>query len=227
MSAPGPAVPTDWRRAFDQCMLDLLRGRPSVAQAPALILQGLCQQARAQHTESDPQVRMFWVLAAHFFDHLAHVTKAAPWQNWHAVVCARIMAAAPGLAPMAPTPNQQAEALSAMFLEFVHAQVEDWQIVMQRWADAPQDLAAARACSGPTAQLHMLLGDMQLDGMADLCAALLHCIDAALAHSDLTAGAQRAGPAVPEMLRLLHQYAAGFVRSPDPSVLAALRHPAV
>ena len=137
------------------------------------------------------------------------------------------MAAAPGLAPMAPTPNQQAEALSAMFLEFVHAQVEEWQSVMQRWADAPQDLAAAQACSGPTAQLHMLLGDMQLDGMADLCAALLHCIDAALAHSDLAAGAERAGPVVPEMLRLLHQYAAGFVRSPDPSVLAALRHPAV
>ena len=39
--------------------------------------------------------------------------------------------------------------------------------------------------------------------------------------------AQRAGPAVPEMLRLLHQYAAGFVRSPDPSVLAALRQPGV
>ena len=227
MSAPGPAAPTDWRRAFDQCMLDLLRGRPSVAQAPALILQGLCQQARAQHTLSDPQVRMFWVLAGHFFDHLTQTPAPATWQNWHTVVCARIMGAAPGLAPMAPTPNQQAEALSAMFLEFVHAQVEEWQSVMQRWADAPQDLAAAQACSGPTAQLHMLLGDMQLDGMADLCAALLHCIDAALAHSDWTASAERAGPAVPEMLRLLHQYAAGFVRSPDPSVLAALRHPAV
>ena len=227
MSAPGTAVPTDWRRAFDQCMLDLLRGRPHVSQAPAQVLLGLCQQARAQHTESDPQVRMFWVLSAHFFGHLAHTPQATPWQNWHAVVCARIMAAAPGLAPMVPTPNQQAEALSAMFLEFVHAQVEDWQIVMQRWSDAPQDLAAAQACEGPTAQLHLLLGDMQLDGMADLCAALLHCIEAALAHSDLTAGAQRAGPAVPEMLRLLHQYAAGFVRSPDPSVLAALRQPGV
>jgi hypothetical protein len=227
MSAPGLAVPTDWRRAFDQCMLDLLRGRPRVAQAPALVLRGLCQQARAQHTQSEPQVRMFWVLAGHFFDHLIQTPTPAPWQNWHTVVCARIMAAAPGLAPMAPTPNQQAEALSAMFLEFVHAQVEDWQSVMQAWADAPQDAEAAHECLGPTAQLHMLLGDMQLDGMADLCAALLHCIDAALAHSDLAAGAERAGPAVPEMLRLLHQYAAGFVRSPDPSVLAALRHPAV
>jgi len=29
---------------------------------------------------------------------------------------------------------------------------------------------------------------------------------------------------VPEMLRLLHQYAAGFVRSPDPSLVAVLRH---
>jgi hypothetical protein len=70
----------------------------------------------------------------------------------------------------------------------------------------------------------MLLGDMQLYGMADLCAALLHCIEASLSHSDLAAGAQRAAPAVPEMLRLLHQYAAGFVRSPDPTLLAALRH---
>ena len=227
MSVPGPAVPTDWRRAFDQCMLDLLRGRPSVAQAPALILQGLCQQARAQHTESDPQVRMFWVLAAHFFDHLAHATKAAPWQNWHAVVCARIMAAAPGLAPMAPTPNQQAEALSAMFLEFVHAQVEDWQIVMQRWSDAPQDALAAQACLAPTAQLHLLLSDMQLDGMADLCAALMHCIETALAHNILQAAADQAAPAVQEMMRLLHQYAAGFVRAPDPNLLAALRGSAV
>jgi hypothetical protein len=224
MSAPGTAVTTDWRRAFDQRMLDLLRGRPSVAHAPALVLQGLCQQARAQHTQSEPQVRMFWVLAGHFFDHLSQSPATAPWQNWHTVVCARIMAAAPGLAPMAPTPNQQAEALSAMFLEFVHAQVEDWQGVMQRWADAPHDLGIANECLGPTAELHMLLGDMQLDGMADLCAALLHCIEAALAHSDLAAGAQRAAPAVPEMLRLLHQYAAGFVRSPDPSLLAALRH---
>ena len=224
MSAPGPAAPTDWRRAFDQCMLALLRGRPHVAQEPALALKGLCQQARAQHTLSDPQVRMFWVLAGHFFDHLTQTPAPATWQNWHAVVCARIMAAAPGLAPMAPTPNQQAEALSAMFLEFVHAQVEDWQIVMQGWADAPQDAEAAQACLAPSVQLHMLLGDMQLDGMADLCAALLQCIEAALAHSDLAAGAQRAGPAVPEMLRLLHQYAAGFLRSPDPSVLAALRH---
>ena len=81
-------------------MLDLLRGRPHVSQAPAQVLLGLCQQARAQHTESDPQVRMFWVLSAHFFDHLAHTPQASPWQNWHAVVCARIMAAAPGLAPM-------------------------------------------------------------------------------------------------------------------------------
>jgi len=224
MSAPGPAVPTEWRRAFDQRMLDLLRGRPGVAHAPALVLQGLCQQARAQHTQSEPQVRMFWVLAGHFFDHLTQSPAPAPWQNWHTVVCARIMAAAPGLAPMAPTPNQQAEALSAMFLEFVHAQVEDWQGVMQGWADAPTDIGAANECLGPTAQLHMLLGDMQLDGMADLCAALLHCIEAALARSDLAAGAERAAPAVPEMLRLLHQYAAGFVRSPDPSLLAALRH---
>jgi len=224
MSAPGTAVPTEWRRAFDQCMLDLLRGRPRVVQTSALALQGLCQQARAQHTQSEPQVRMFWVLAGHFFDHLNQAPAPSPWQNWHTVVCARIMAAAPGLAPMAPTPNQQAEALSAMFLEFVHAQVEDWQSVMQRWADAPQDAGAAHECLGPTAQLHMLLGDMQLDGMADLCAALLHCIEAALAHSDLAAGAERAAPAVPEMLRLLHQYAAGFVRSPDPSLLAALRH---
>jgi hypothetical protein len=224
MSAPGPAVPTEWRRAFDQRMLDLLRGRPGVAHAPALVLQGLCQQARAQHTQSEPQVRMFWVLAGHFFDHLTQSPAPAPWQNWHTVVCARIMAAAPGLAPMAPTPNQQAEALSAMFLEFVHAQVEDWQSVMQGWADAPTDIGAANECLGPTAQLHMLLGDMQLDGMADLCAALLHCIEAALARSDLAAGAERAAPAVPEMLRLLHQYAAGFVRSPDPSLLAALRH---
>ena len=223
MSAPGPAVPTEWRRAFDQRMLDLLRGRPGVAHAPALALQGLCQQARAQHTQSEPQVRMFWVLAGHFFDHLTQSPAPAPWQNWHTVVCARIMAAAPGLAPMAPTPNQQAEALSAMFLEFVHAQVEDWQGVMQAWADAPHDIGAANECVGPTAQLHILLGDMQLDGMADLCAALLHCIEAALARSDLAGGAQRAAPAVPEMLRLLHQYAAGFVRSPDPSLLAALR----
>ena len=227
MSAPGTAVPTDWRRAFDQCMLDLLRGRPRVAQASALALQGLCQQVGEQHTPSEPQVRMFWLLAGHFFDHLSQVPAHAPWQNWHTVVCARIMAAAPGLAPLAPTPNQQAEALSAMFLEFVHAQVEDWQLAMQRWADAPQDVAAARECLGPTAQLHTLLADMQLDGMADLCAALLHCMEAALAHSDLAASAERAGPAVPEMLRLLHQYAAGFVRSPDPLVLAALRQPPV
>jgi hypothetical protein len=227
MSAPGTAVPTDWRRAFDQCMLDLLRGRPRVAQAPALALQGLCQQAGERHTPALPQVRMFWLLAGHFFDHLSQVPAHAPWQNWHTVVCARIMAAAPGLAPLAPTPNQQAEALSAMFLEFVHAQVEDWQLAMQRWADAPQDAEAARECLGPTAQLHTLLADMQLDGMADLCAALLHCMEAALAHSDLAASAERAGPAVPEMLRLLHQYAAGFVRSPDPLVLAALRQPPV
>ena len=227
MSVPGSAVATDWRRAFDQCMLDLLRGRPHVAQAPALALHGLCQQAVAEHKPSDPHVRMFWALSAHFFDHLSLTAPAAPWQKWHTVVCGRIMQAAPGLAPLAPTPNQQAEALSAMFLEFVHAQLEDWQAVLQRWSDAPQDLAAAQACEGPTAQLHLLLGDMQLDGMADLCDALLHCIEAALAHSDLTAGAQRAGPAVPEMLRLLHQYAAGFVRSPDPSVLAALRQPGV
>ena len=227
MSAPGTAAPTDWRRAFDQCMLDLLRGRPRVAQAPALALQGLCQQVGEQHTPSEPQVRMFWLLAGHFFDHLSQVPAHAPWQNWHTVVCARIMAAAPGLAPLAPTPNQQAEALSAMFLEFVHAQVEDWQLAMQRWADAPQDAAAAHECLGPTAQLHTLLADMRLDGMADLCAALLHCMEAALAHSDLAASAERAGPAVPEMLRLLHQYAAGFVRSPDPLVLAALRQPPV
>jgi hypothetical protein len=205
-------------------MLELLRGRPGVAQAPALVLQGLCQQAREQHTQSEPQVRMFWVLAGHFFDHLTQSPAPAAWQNWHAVVCARIMAAAPGLAPMAPTPNQQAEALSAMFLEFVHAQLEDWQAVLQFWADAPQDALAAQACLAPTAQLHLLLSDMQLDGMADLCAALLHCIEASLSHSDLAAGAQRAAPAVPEMLRLLHQYAAGFVRSPDPTLLAALRH---
>ena len=227
MSVPGPAVPTDWRRAFDQCMLDLLRGRPSVAQAPAQSLQSLCQQARAQHTESDPQVRMFWVLSAHFFDHLAHTPQATPWQNWHAVVCARIMAAAPGLAPMAPTPNQQAEALSAMFLEFVHAQVEDWQIVMQGWADAPQDAEAAQACLAPSAQLHLLLGDMQLDGMADLCAALMHCIETALAQNSLQAAADQAARAVQEMMRLLHQYAAGFVRAPDPNLLAALRASAV
>ena len=227
MSAPGTAVPTDWRRAFDQCMLDLLRGRPHVSQAPAQVLLGLCQQARAQHTESDPQVRMFWVLSAHFFDHLAHTPQATPWQNWHAVVCARIMAAAPGLAPMVPTPNQQAEALSAMFLEFVHAQVEDWQIVMQRWSDAPQDALAAQACLAPTAQLHLLLSDMQLDGMADLCAALMHCIETALAQNSLQAAANQAAPAVQEMMRLLHQYAAGFVRAPDPNLLAALRGSAV
>ena len=227
MSVLGPVAPIDWRRAFDQCMLDLLRGRPGVAQSPALALHGLCQQAGAQQAQSDPHVRMFWALAGRFFDHLTQSLPAAPWQNWHAVVCARIMAAAPGLAPMAPTPNQQAEALSAMFLEFVHAQVEDWQIVMLRWADAPQDASAGQACLVPTAQLHLLLNDMQLDGMADLCAALMHCIEAALEHGDLKAAADRAGPAVQEMMRLLHQYAAGFVRAPDPTLLAALRAIAV
>ena len=227
MSVPGSAVATDWRRAFDQCMLDLLRGRPRVAQAPAMALHGLCQQAVVEHQPSDPHVRMFWALAGHFFDHLSLTTPQAPWQNWHAVVCGRIMQAAPGLAPMAPTPNQQAEALSAMFLELVHAQVEDWQIVMQRWADAPQDAVAAQACLAPTAQLHLLLGDMQLDGMADLCAALMHCIETALAHNILLAAANQAAPAVQEMMRLLHQYAAGFVRAPDPNVLAALRASAV
>jgi len=226
MIALGPAVPTDWRRAFDQCMLDLLRGRPAVSQTPALALHGLCQQALANHHHSEPQVRMFWLLAGHFFDHLTQAPAGAPWQNWHAVVCARIMAAAPGLAPMAPTPNQQAEALSAMFLEFVHAQVEDWQRVLQHWADAPEDASAATACLAPTAQLHVLLSDMQLDGMAELCIALLHGMEGAMADGDLTAGAARAGQAVPEMLRLLHQYAAGFVRAPDPSLLATLRQQA-
>lgn len=223
MSAPGTAVPTDWRRAFDQCMLDLLRGRPHVAHAPALALHSLCQQAVAEHQPSDPHVRMFWALAAHFFDHLSLIAPAAPWQKWHAVVCGRIMQAAPGLAPMAPTPNQQAEALSAMFLEFVHAQVEDWQAVLQHWADAPPDAVAAQACLAPTAQLHLLLSDMQLDGMADLCAALMHCIETALSQNSLQAAAQQVAPAVQEMMRLLHQYAAGFVRAPAPTLLAALR----
>ena len=223
MRVTGSEVPTDWRRAFDQCMLDLLRGRPRVAQAPALALHGLCQQVVAEHPPSDPHVRMFWALAGHFFDHLSLTAPAALWQTWHAVVCGRIMQAAPGLAPMAPTPNQQAEALSAMFLEFVHAQVEDWQAVLQRWADAPQDAAAAQACLAPTAQLHLLLSDMQLDGMADLCAALMHCIETALAQNRLQAAADQAAPAVQETMRLLHQYAAGFVRAPDPTLLAALR----
>ena len=226
MPALGPAVPTDWRRAFDQCMLELLRGRPTVSQAPALVLHGLCQQAVTQHHRAEPQVRMFWVMAGHFFDHLTLAPVTAAWQNWHTVVCARIMAAAPGLAPMTPTPNQQAEALSAMFLEFVHAQVEEWQRVLQRWADAPEDVAAAKACLEPTAQLQVLLGDMQLDGMADLCAALLHNMESALAQGDMTEGAARSALALPEMLRLLHQYAAGFVRAPDPALLTALRQPA-
>jgi hypothetical protein len=165
-------------------------------------------------------------MAGHFFDHLTLAPVTAAWQNWHTVVCARIMAAAPGLAPMTPTPNQQAEALSAMFLEFVHAQVEEWQRVLQRWADAPEDVAAAKACLEPTAQLQVLLGDMQLDGMADLCAALLHNMESALAQGDMTEGAARSALALPEMLRLLHQYAAGFVRAPDPALLAALRQPA-
>lgn len=224
MRVTGSEVPTDWRRAFDQCMLDLLRGRPRVAQAPAQALHGLCQQAVAEHPPSDPHVRMFWTLAAHFFDHLSLTASTAPWQTWHAVVCGRIMQAAPGLAPMAPTPNQQAEALSAMFLEFVHAQVEDWQAVLQRWADAPQDAVAAEAGLAPTAQLHQLLSDMQLDGMAELCAALMHCIETALAQNSLQAAADQAATAVQEMMRLLHQYAAGFVRAPDPALLAALRH---
>ena len=227
MSLPGSAVATDWRRAFDQCMLNLLRGRPHVAQAPALALHGLCQQAVAEHKPSDPHVRMFWALSAHFFDHLSLTAPAAPWQKWHTVVCGRIMQAAPGLAPLAPTPNQQAEALSAMFLEFVHAQLEDWQAVLQFWADAPQDALAAQACLAPTAQLHLLLSDMQLDGMADLCAALMHCIETALAQNSLQAAADQAAPAVQEMMRLLHQYAAGFVRAPDPNLLAALRASAV
>ena len=94
------------------------------------------------------------------------------------------------------------------------------------FADVERALAA-QACLAPTAQLHLLLSDMQLDGMADLCAALMHCIETALAHNSLQAAADQAAPAVQEMMRLLHQYAAGFVRAPDPNLLAALRASAV
>ena len=60
-----------------------------------------------------------------------------------------------------------------------------------------------------------------------LCAALMHCIETALAQNSLQAAANQAAPAVQEMMRLLHQYAAGFVRAPDPNLLAALRASAV
>ena len=222
MNPTGLAAPSQWRRAFDQGMLDLLRGRPRVAQAPAQALQALCLQANDMEHPAHPQRRMFWAVAGHFFTHLAQAD-ALPWESWHGLVCARIMAAAPGLAPLAPTPTQQAEALNTLFLEIVHAQVQDWQGLLAQWSAVPLDAAAASALLAPTTKLQTLLHDMQLDGMAELCEALAQGLQAALTRDDLAGVADQAAQAAQEMLRLLHQYAAGFVRPPNPALLADLR----
>lgn len=222
MNPSGFAAPVVWRHAFDQAMLDLLRGRPQVAPAPAQALQALCVQAVHEQANAPDDQLKFWAIASHFFAHLS-LAPAAAWQDWHSVVCGRIMAAVPGLVPLAPTPTQQAEALNGLFLEFVHAQVEHWQALLQHWATAPMEEASANALLNATDHMQMLLRDMQLDGMADLCEALALAVQAALAREDLSGLADQALPAAHEMLRLLHQFAAGFVREPNPALMAALR----
>ena len=222
MNPSGFAAPGVWRHAFDRAMLDLLRGRPRVAHASAQALQALCVQAAHETSNAQSERLKFWAMAGHFFNHLSQAEDVT-WQDWYSVVCARIMAAAPGLAPMAPTPTQQAEALNSLFLEFVHAQVEAWQALLEHWANASPDASSASALLASTDQLHLLLHDMQLDGMAELCEALAQAVQAAWARDDVTGMAEQAMSAAHEMLRLLHQYAAGFVREPNPALMASLR----
>lgn len=137
------------------------------------------------------------------------------------------MAAAPGVAPLVPTPTQQAEALNSLFLEFVHAQVGDWQALLEHAANAPSDESLRNALGASTELLRQLLRDMQLDGMAELCEALAQAVHAAWSREDFNGLAEQALAAAHEMLRLLHQYAAGFVRAPNPALMAALRGLAV
>lgn len=209
------------RQDFEQHLLTLLQHRPLIHLPSVLRLLSLCQQQLAQETNSAWMT--FWSLASRYFNGLKR-TPGREFTVAEASAASQIMS---GLLLRQQFDHEPTEGIQnlevvnhLLFLEQADVLTQRLALLLHDCAEQPdvwpEHLQDDARCMAQLAQ------DMSLSAVqqvADALAAQLARLRVNRVVDDIRASLQ----ATQEVSRLLHQFAAGSIQTPQPHVLEALR----
>ena len=209
------------RQDFEQHLLALLRHRPAIHLPSVVRLNALCQQQLTHETNSAWMT--FWTLASRYFSGLRRSAErefSAP----EASAASQIMS---GILLREQFDEQAVEGLQDLELVNQLLFLEQADVLAQRLTHllngcADQPAMWPENLPEDARNMALLAQDISLSGVqqvADALAAQLARLRVKRVVDDIRASLQ----ATQEVTRLLHQFAAGSIQTPQPHVLEALR----
>lgn len=209
------------RQDFEQHLLALLRHRPSIHLPSVVRLHALCQQQLTQETNSAWMT--FWTLASRYFSGLRR-SGEREFSAAETNAASQIMS---GILLREQFDEAQSEGLQDLELVNQLLFLEQADVLAQRLAHLLNECAEQperwpENLPEDARNMALLAQDVSLAGVqqvADALAAQLARLRANRVAEDIRASLQ----ATQEVTRLLHQFAAGSIQTPQPHVLEALR----
>lgn len=209
------------RQDFEQHLLALLRHRPAIHLPSAVRLHALCQQQLAQETNSAWMT--FWTLASRYFSGL----RRGGEREFTAAETSAASQIMSGILLREQFDGQRVEGLQdlelvnqLLFLEQADVLAQRLALVLHECAEQPDNWSDN--LPEDARNMALLAQDISLVGVqqvADALAAQLARLRVNRVVDDIRASLQ----ATEEVTRLLHQFAAGSIQTPQPHVLEALR----
>ena len=209
------------RQEFEQHLLALLRQRPAIHLPSAVRLHALCQQQLTQETNSAWMT--FWTLASRYFSGLRRGSERE-FTAAETSAASQIMS---GILLREQFDDTQTEGLQdlelvnqLLFLEQADVLAQRLMQLLNECAEQPEHWSDH--LPEEARNMALLAQDISLAGVqqvADALAAQLARLRVNRVVDDIRASLQ----ATEEVTRLLHQFAAGSIQTPQPHVLEALR----
>jgi hypothetical protein len=209
------------RQDFEQHLLTMLRHRPAVHLPSVVRLNALCQQQLSQETNSAWMT--FWTLASRYFSGLRR-TADREFSAAEASAASQIMS---GILLREQFDEQVVEGLQdlelvnqLLFLEQADVLAQRLEALLHECAQQPDHWSDN--LPDDARNMALLAQDISLSAVqqvADALAAQLARLRVNRVVDDIRASLQ----ATQEVTRLLHQFAAGSIQTPQPHVLEALR----
>ena len=209
------------RQDFEQHLLTMLRHRPAIHLPSVVRLNALCQQQLTQETNSAWMT--FWTLASRYFSGLRR-TADREFSAAEASTASQIMS---GILLREQFDETVAEGLQdlelvnqLLFLEQADVLAQRLEVLLHECAEQPDHWSDN--LPEDARNMALLAQDISLSAVqqvADALAAQLARLRVNRVVDDIRASLQ----ATQEVTRLLHQFAAGSIQTPQPHVLEALR----
>jgi hypothetical protein len=210
------------RQDFEQHLLTMLRHRPAIHLPSVVRLHALCQQQLVHETNSAWMT--FWTLASRYFSGLRRSSEQREFSAAEASAASQIMS---GILLREQFDEQVVEGLQdlelvnqLLFLEQADVLAQRLEALLHECAEQPEHWPDN--LPDDARNMALLAQDISLSAVqqvADALAAQLARLRVNRVVDDIRASLQ----ATQEVTRLLHQFAAGSIQTPQPHVLEALR----